>query len=111
MASSMCAPSIGLVLQDFQNSSRIYGARVLSVYVLGYAFGPLIIAPLSELYGRLPVYHDEATPRHSMSSAYRLWSPSGGSMLYSFAMIDVSWSIVLLRSKQCCITVEGRIMT
>ena len=57
MASSMCAPSIALVLEEFNNTSRIYGAWVLSVYVLGYAFGPLIIAPLSELYGRLPVYH------------------------------------------------------
>lgn len=53
----MCAPSIGLVLEEFGNSSRIYGAWVLSVYVLGYAFGPLLVAPLSELYGRLPVYH------------------------------------------------------
>ena len=57
MASSMCAPSIALVLEEFHNSSRMYGAWVLSVYVLGYAFGPLLIAPLSELYGRLPIYH------------------------------------------------------
>jgi MFS family permease len=30
---------------------------MVSVYVLGFAFGPLIIAPLSEMYGRLPLYH------------------------------------------------------
>jgi multidrug resistance protein len=27
------------------------------VYILGYAAGPLVIAPSSEMYGRLPVYH------------------------------------------------------
>lgn len=30
---------------------------VVSVFVLGFAFGPLIIAPLSEIYGRTPIYH------------------------------------------------------
>lgn len=30
---------------------------MVSVYVLGYAFGPLFIAPLSEMWGRLPLYH------------------------------------------------------
>jgi multidrug resistance protein len=53
----MCAPSIPLVMQEFHNSSELYGVWVLSVYVLGFAFGPLIAAPLSELYGRLVVYH------------------------------------------------------
>lgn len=28
-----------------------------SVYILGYAFGPLFIAPLSEIYGRSIVYN------------------------------------------------------
>jgi len=27
----------------------------MSIYVLGYAFGPLFLAPLSELYGRVIV--------------------------------------------------------
>jgi multidrug resistance protein len=30
---------------------------VVSVYVLGYAFGPLLVSPLAELYGRVPLYH------------------------------------------------------
>lgn len=29
---------------------------MVSVYVLGFAFGPLIVAPLSEMYGRLRLY-------------------------------------------------------
>ena len=28
-----------------------------SVYILGYAFGPLFIAPLSEIYGRAIIYN------------------------------------------------------
>lgn len=27
------------------------------MYVVGFAFGPLIMAPLSEIYGRVPIYH------------------------------------------------------
>lgn len=30
---------------------------VISVFILGFAFGPLVIAPLSEIYGRNPIYH------------------------------------------------------
>jgi multidrug resistance protein len=56
-ASSMFAPSIELVLAEFHSSSADLGTFVVSGYLLGYAFGPLGIAPLSELYGRLPLYH------------------------------------------------------
>jgi multidrug resistance protein len=30
---------------------------VVSIYVLGYAVGPLIVAPISEIHGRVPMYH------------------------------------------------------
>ena len=33
------------------------GAFAVSVYTLGFAFGPLLLSPLSELYGRLVIYH------------------------------------------------------
>lgn len=44
-------------MQEFDSSSKTIATFVVSVYVLGFAFGPLIVAPLSELYGRLWVYH------------------------------------------------------
>lgn len=53
----MFAPGVPDVLEDFNSSNAQLGSFVVSVYVLGYAFGPLIIAPLSELYGRLVIYH------------------------------------------------------
>ena len=30
---------------------------VVSVYVLGYMVGPFLVAPLSDLFGRVPLYH------------------------------------------------------
>ncbi|KAK9234753.1 major facilitator superfamily domain-containing protein [Lipomyces kononenkoae] len=56
-ASSMFAPSMTQVMQEFHSTNETIASFVVSVYLLGYAFGPLILAPFSELYGRLPVYH------------------------------------------------------
>ncbi|CZR58586.1 related to multidrug resistant protein [Phialocephala subalpina] len=56
-ASSMFAPSVSMVMQEFHSDNETIGTLVVSIYLLGYAFGPLFIAPLSEMYGRLPVYH------------------------------------------------------
>ncbi|KAJ5856577.1 uncharacterized protein N7529_010521 [Penicillium soppii] len=57
LASSMFAPGITQVLNDFDTSSNILATFVVSVYVLGFAFGPLIVAPLSEFSGRTWVYN------------------------------------------------------
>jgi MFS family permease len=52
----MFAPGIPGVMADFNSSSVILAAFVVSVYLIGYAFGPLVCAPMSEIYGRWPVY-------------------------------------------------------
>ncbi|MCJ1288864.1 hypothetical protein MMC34_000395 [Xylographa carneopallida] len=57
LASSMFAPGVPQVLSDFSSDDALLGSFVVSVYILGYATGPLIVAPLSELYGRRWVYH------------------------------------------------------
>jgi MFS family permease len=63
-------------MEDFNSTSEITATFVVSVfvspcdnqcadsfmltahsYLLGFAFGPILIAPLSELYGRLYIYH------------------------------------------------------
>ena len=62
-------------MAEFQSTNETLGSLVVSIYLLGFAAGPLIIgekcisakhrrpdyetiiAPLSELYGRLPLYH------------------------------------------------------
>lgn len=44
-------------MKEFDNSNPELASFVVSVYLLGFAFGPLFLAPLSELYGRLYIYH------------------------------------------------------
>ena len=57
LASSMFAPGVPQLMEDFESDNLELASFVVSVYILGYAFGPMAIAPMSELYGRLPVYH------------------------------------------------------
>jgi MFS family permease len=53
----MFAPSVPLVMREFQSQSSTLATFVVSIYVLGNAIGPLILAPLSEVFGRAPIYH------------------------------------------------------
>jgi hypothetical protein len=53
----MFAPGVSDVIKEFNVTSSMLGSFVVSVYILGYSFGPFIIAPLSEIYGRLALYH------------------------------------------------------
>jgi multidrug resistance protein len=55
LASSMFAPAVGFMNEEFHNDSTILGALSVSIFVLGYVVGPLILSPLSEIYGRSPV--------------------------------------------------------
>ncbi|TVY32983.1 Efflux pump [Lachnellula subtilissima] len=57
LASSMFAPGVPAVMKEFKNDNVELASFVVSVYVLGFAVGPMFLAPLSEIYGRLPVYH------------------------------------------------------
>lgn len=44
-------------MEEFHFTNELLGVFAVSVYVLGFVIGPFLIAPLSELYGRLYVYH------------------------------------------------------
>lgn len=74
LASSMFAPGVPEVMRDFGSTNDMLSGFMVSVYVLGFSFGPLgelescpweggnvadliVIAPLSEMFGRLPLYH------------------------------------------------------
>ncbi|KAL9103366.1 MAG: hypothetical protein Q9163_001578 [Psora crenata] len=56
LASSMFAPGVPEAMTEFKSTNEQLASFVVSIYVLGYAFGPLVLAPLSEFYGRLPLY-------------------------------------------------------
>lgn len=45
------------VIAEFHSTSLEIAAFVVSVYVLGFAAGPMLFAPLSEIYGRVILYH------------------------------------------------------
>ena len=53
----MFAPGVPQVMAEFKSTNIQLASFVVSVYILGYAFGPFLVAPMSELYGRLPIYH------------------------------------------------------
>jgi MFS family permease len=53
----MFAPGVPTLLEDFHTSSQTLATFVVSVYLIGFAFGPLFIAPISELYGRYWAYN------------------------------------------------------
>lgn len=52
MASSIIAPSLPDIQRDLEIESKSAVSLCLTIFVLGFAFGPLLLAPLSELYGR-----------------------------------------------------------
>ncbi|KAH7140990.1 polyamine transporter 3 [Dactylonectria macrodidyma] len=56
LGSSMFAPGIPAILDEFHERSDAMATFIMSVYFLGFAFGPLVVAPLSEIYGRRPLY-------------------------------------------------------
>jgi MFS family permease len=53
----MFAPGAPELAAEFHIISSTVAAMTVSLYVLGFAFGPLVFAPLSELYGRLIIYY------------------------------------------------------
>lgn len=61
-ASSVFASAIPGLTREFEATEPYLSSFVLSIYVLGYAIGPLLISPLSELFGRVPLYHLCNTP-------------------------------------------------
>ena len=54
-SSSMVAPALVTIAHDLHIVQAIQYQLVVSTFVLTYSLGPLLMGPLSEIYGRLPV--------------------------------------------------------
>ncbi|KFA70193.1 hypothetical protein S40285_04418 [Stachybotrys chlorohalonatus IBT 40285] len=52
VASSILAPSLQQIGEDLSIHDDSERSLCLSIFVLGFAFGPLLFAPISEMYGR-----------------------------------------------------------
>ena len=53
----MCAPASPQILAEFDEPVGIYSTILISIWELGECVGPLMFAPLSELYGKALVYN------------------------------------------------------
>ena len=53
----MFAPGAAALAKEFGITSSTVTTLTVSIYLCGFALGPMFIAPLSELYGRLVIYH------------------------------------------------------
>jgi hypothetical protein len=56
MVSTIMAPALSTIAHELHMSST-ESVMALSIYLLATAFGPLVIGPLSEVYGRSKVLH------------------------------------------------------
>ena len=56
MVSTIMAPAIPTIARELDMTSA-ESAMALSIYLLATAFGPLVMGPLSEIYGRKPILH------------------------------------------------------
>lgn len=57
LAASMFAPGADELAKEFHVTNSVLVTFTISIYLLGFALGPLLLAPLSEMYGRLIIYH------------------------------------------------------
>ena len=51
LGSSILAPGVPQLVRTFHSTNIYLATLVVTIYLLGFAAGPLVLAPLSELYG------------------------------------------------------------
>ena len=51
----MVSPSVDVIAREFGITSAITKEMILSIYVLAWGLGPLLLGPLSEMYGRVRI--------------------------------------------------------
>ena len=94
LASSMVAPAVPLIMKEFHSTDSTVASFIVSIYILGYALGPLFLAPCSEVWGRLPVYH-------ASNSMFVVWTiacavaPNIGSLLVFRLLAGIAGSCPL----------------
>lgn len=52
LSSSIIAPAISIFSAEFGNTNATLAAMPVSIFLLGFAVGPLYLAPMSEMHGR-----------------------------------------------------------
>ncbi|GAP89764.1 putative fluconazole resistance protein 1 [Rosellinia necatrix] len=57
IAATIVAPGVSGLIEEFQIENETVATLTVTIYLLGFALGPLFISAFSEMYGRLVVYH------------------------------------------------------
>jgi hypothetical protein len=57
LAAVMFAPGAPDLVADFHITNTMVATLTVSIYILGFVIGPFFLASLSEIYGRLRLYH------------------------------------------------------
>lgn len=55
VSSTMLAPALDTLAEEFNVTSPTETYLLMSIFLLAYAVGPFVLAPLSEIYGRIVV--------------------------------------------------------
>ncbi|KAL1614680.1 hypothetical protein SLS54_009553 [Diplodia seriata] len=55
VSSTMIAPSLEVIADEFDIESELEQAFVMSIFLLAYAVGPFVLGPLSEIFGRVVI--------------------------------------------------------
>lgn len=55
LASSMFAPAVSYMDAEFHNDNALLSALSVTIFVLAYVCGSLVLAPMCEIYGRRPI--------------------------------------------------------
>jgi MFS family permease len=53
--STVVTPALPTIAQEFGIPAGFKEQLIMSIFLLGYAQGPFVLAPLSEVFGRAPV--------------------------------------------------------
>ncbi|KAL0932494.1 cycloheximide resistance protein [Colletotrichum truncatum] len=106
IGSTISAGAAANIMQHFGTTDEALGALMTTIYLLGFAFGPILIAPLSELYGRaimfrtctflFTVFNVACAAANSFSSlvAYRLLAGIAGSCAGTLGASSIADMIV-----------------
>jgi multidrug resistance protein len=55
LTSTMISPAVNAIGTDLHDGNAVHLELTLSIFLLGLGFGPLVLSPISEMHGRLPV--------------------------------------------------------
>lgn len=83
MGTSMLAPALPAMGMDLGISDQTTQLIILTIFVLAYAFGPLLLGPLAEIYGRIWVMQGASLMCPHLPPGLRICSEQGANAGFS----------------------------